>query len=96
MNSVSAGGKGDSNGNTEEEERFVGSGGKKLPIDPKLHDLTLPHRKLLAIYGDIVYQNDGTHLGGGIADNKRWQACWIDVVSHPLPLYDLPKGNIGN
>ena len=48
--------------------------------------------KLTSYYGDIVHQNDGYRLHGGIDDNKYWQRHWTDLPILPSQRYDLPMG----
>ena len=36
-------------------------------------DRPIASKKLLEVYGDIIHQNDGTHLAGGIVEDKIWQ-----------------------
>ena len=62
--------------------QFHGCNDKQLLADPKLQELSLPHHKLVAVYGDTLHHNDGTHLDGGIENNKRWQI----PPDHPQPL----------
>eukprot|EP00978_Attheya_sp_CCMP212_P030781 scaffold114420_cov71-Attheya_sp.AAC.1 len=52
-------------------------------------------RKLMGVYGDFVHQNDGTHLDGGIKDDKIWQERWKKLVVLPTKRYDAPGGAIG-
>ncbi len=51
--------------------------------------------QLIAVFGDSIHCNDGNHLDGGIADNGVWQGRYDRVVSHPHPMYNPPKGGIG-
>ena len=52
-------------------------------------------RKLLGVYGDFVHQNDGTHLDGGIEDDRIWQERWKKLVVLPTKRYDAPRGGVG-
>ena len=52
-------------------------------------------QKLIDVYGDTIHRNGGEHLNGGIADDAWWQDCWRRVVANPHPLYDPPKGAVG-
>ena len=52
-------------------------------------------RKLMEVYGDHVYQNDGSHLDGGIADDAVWQERWKKVVGLPPQRYNVPNGKVG-
>jgi hypothetical protein len=51
--------------------------------------------QLVAVYGDSIHRNDGRHLDGGIADDSVWQRRYDCVVAHPHPMYNLPKGGLG-
>ena len=51
--------------------------------------------QLIAVYGDTIHRNDGRHLDGGIADDNVWQGRYDRVVSHPHPMYNPPKGGLG-
>ena len=41
-------------------------------MDPLLQPLTGADQKLIQAYSDTIRQSDGTHLNGGIADDKYW------------------------
>jgi hypothetical protein len=58
-------------------------------------EMTEADKLLLKVYGDYVHQNDGTHLDGGIADDKVWQKRWIDLAILPTQRYAAPKGAVG-
>ncbi len=62
--------------------------------DPQLQRLTDADRWLCSIYGDTIYQNDGTHLDGGIgiAEDAKWQRLHLRIAACNLLLYDLPNG----
>ena len=47
------------------------------------------------VYGDKIYQNDGRHLNGGIADDQIRQARYDAVVANPHQLYLPPQGKVG-
>jgi hypothetical protein len=51
--------------------------------------------QLIAVFGDSIHCNNGRHLDGGIAENGIWQGRYDPVVSHPHPMYNPPKGGIG-
>ncbi len=53
------------------------------------------NNQLIAVFGDSIYCNNGRHLDGGIAEDGVWQGRYNRVVSHPHPMYYLPKGSIG-
>ena len=53
-------------------------------------------RKMDAVYGDHVHQNDGTHLNGGIADDAEWQARFNTLIVLHNQQYDLPRGRVGH
>jgi hypothetical protein len=52
------------------------------------------NNQLIAVFGDSIHCNDGRHLDGGIAEDGIWQGRCNCVVSHPHPMYYLPKGGI--
>ncbi len=43
------------------------------PVDHDPGEDTDVNRKLCAVYGDTIHQNDGRHLDGGIANDAVWQ-----------------------
>ena len=47
-------------------------------------------------HGDTICQRDGTHLDGGIADDKYWQGLHRRTAASMLPLYTPPSGPIEN
>jgi hypothetical protein len=51
--------------------------------------------QLVMVYGDSINRNDGRHLDGGVADNSVWQQRYDRVVAHPHPMYNPPKGELG-
>ena len=51
--------------------------------------------KLQAVLGDYPHQNDGTHLDGGVRDDKVWQQRWRLVVAEQMALYRVPSGAVG-
>ena len=61
--------------------------------DPLLQPLTPADRKLIAVYGDTIHHNDGTHLSGSVsvAVDGAWQRRWKAVVAGPISMYHLPK-----
>ncbi|KAL7502373.1 hypothetical protein ACHAXN_001332 [Cyclotella atomus] len=50
---------------------------------------------LCTVYGDTIHQNDGTHLDGGVANDRFWQSRWMRCVSTNLSLWDAPNGKVG-
>jgi hypothetical protein len=70
-------------------------GYKVMEVDSNLQKLTRADELLIDVYGDTIHQNDGTHLDGGIADDKFWQGRWRQVVSCNLSLWDAPMGKVG-
>ena len=48
--------------------------------------LTLEDLRLWEVYRDWVQGNLGTHLDGGIAEDRMWQGCWHDHKVTPPPL----------
>jgi len=71
----------------EQEERHIGDlpGAVISEVD----------RKMDEVYGDHVHQNPGTHLDGGISDDKKWQEYWSHLVVYPTQTYDSPSGSVG-
>jgi hypothetical protein len=51
--------------------------------------------QLVAVFGNSIQCNDGRHLDGSIADDGIWQGRYDRVVSHPHPMYNSPKGGVG-
>ena len=47
------------------------------------------------MYGDVVQQNDGTHLDGGIQDDAKWQSYWHQTIGLPPQRYTAPNGRVG-
>jgi hypothetical protein len=47
------------------------------------------------VYGDHVHANNGTHLSGGVSDDKTWQKYWKSLVAFSPARYDTPKGRTG-
>ena len=77
---------------------------QKVPASPEKMPSMTPSQRLprltspLAVYGDTIHQNDGTHLDGGIgvAEDAKWQRLHLRVAACNLPLYDLPNGRWAN
>ena len=38
---------------------------------------------LREVYGDHVHSNDGTHLAGGVGQDRAWQARWRPLAAAP-------------
>ncbi len=53
------------------------------------------NNQLIAVFGDRIHCNNGSHSDGSIADNGVLQGRYDCVVSHPHPMYNPPKGGIG-
>jgi hypothetical protein len=70
-------------------------GYRVMEDDPKLQTLSRADELLIEVYGDTIHQNDGTHLDGGVADDRIWQRRWMKVVSCNLSLWDAPMGRVG-
>ncbi len=51
--------------------------------------------QLVTVYGDSIHCNDGRHLDGGVADDSIWQRRYNWVVAHLHPMYNPPKGGLG-
>ena len=70
---------------------MVGEVGADLPgVEPTAADY-----KIGGVYGDHPHQNDGTHLDGGVADDKLWQERWKRIVQLTPTHYIVPKGPVG-
>lgn len=46
-------------------------------------------------FGDYLHENPGTHLSGGIEDDKMWKDFWKILVSLPVSRYLLPSKSGG-
>jgi hypothetical protein len=75
----------------EEEEQPVNNQFGDLPGV----EMTAADKILHKVYGDHVHQNDGTHLDGGISDDKIWQERWRKISQQPCLRYDAPNGAVG-
>ncbi len=64
-------------------------------MEPDPEEDTDADRKLQAVYGKTIHQNDGRHLDGSIANDAVWQARYDSVVANPHQLYLPPQGKIG-
>jgi hypothetical protein len=66
--------------------------------DPRLQRLTGADRWLLGAYGNIIHQNNDTHLHGriGVAEDAQWQRPHLRVAACHLQLYNLPNGRWAN
>ena len=51
--------------------------------------------RLQEVYRDWVHSNPGTHIDGGIEDNKTWQGWWRDLVVMPSRRYKAPSRKDG-
>ena len=76
--------------------------GEELPGDTDRVRADLPGYVLSAadarldvVYGDHIHQNNGAHLGGGVALDQLWQRRWRSVCQLVPRLYKLPKGKLG-
>jgi hypothetical protein len=100
MENKGNGGRGGDPGAVAQGERGQEEGGtvRVRDIEGK-EDLAhqFPHpcdNQLIAVFVDSIHCNDGRHLDGGIADDSVWQGWYDRAVSHPHPMYYLPKGGI--
>ena len=50
---------------------------------------------LYGVYQDLVHQNPGDHLDGGIDKDSKWQVRWGKLVCIPTQRYDAPSGKVG-
>ena len=69
--------------------------GERDPTPPPPASPLTSVQKIAVVYGDQIHQNDGTHLDGGVVDDKVWQTRWKEVVTLPPQRYDVPTGRIG-
>lgn len=62
-------------------------------------DITPPHAPtataLDLVYGDHIHNNCGSHLSGGISDDKLWRVRWNILLTLPLKQYRIPTGSVG-
>ena len=49
---------------------------------------------LQEVYRDWVHANPGTHLDGGIGDNKMWQGWWRELAVMTSRCYDAPSSKV--
>ena len=56
-------------------------------LGPFLSEVDL---KIRLVYRDIIRQDDGTDLDGGIQDDTRCQTKWLDIIGIPPQCYDTP------
>jgi hypothetical protein len=47
------------------------------------------------IYRDYLHANDGSHLDGGIIDDRVWQTYYKQLMVYQPSHYQLPKNTIG-
>ena len=47
------------------------------------------------VYGDHIHDNDGTHLDGGVALDREWQALWRRLIAQMGVFYDALLGRVG-
>jgi len=57
--------------------------------------LTPADRKLDTVFGDIIHPNDGTHLDGGVQEDRLWQARWRRMAQIAPTHYAVPRGAVG-
>ena len=53
------------------------------------------HLLLQGDYGDFPYQNGGSHLDVGIADDAAWQRHWHRLAAQSVSWYAMPSGAVG-
>ena len=44
--------------------------------NPPVGNLMDTDDNILGVYQDLVHQNPGTHLDGGIEEDRKWQEIW--------------------
>eukprot|EP00957_Ditylum_brightwellii_P022079 1665577-Ditylum_brightwellii.AAC.1 len=49
----------------------------------------------MAVYGDTIHRNDGTHLAGGVAEDTKWQQRWQKLARRPQNWYSVLAGPVG-
>jgi hypothetical protein len=94
------GGGGDSGAAAQGERGQEEGGTVRVRVIEREEDLARQvlhpcNNQLIAVFGNSIHCNDGRHLDGGIADNGVWQGRYAHVVSHPHPMYNPPKGGVG-
>jgi hypothetical protein len=57
--------------------------------------VTEADRRLDKVYGDHPHSNAGTHLSGGVDQDKLWQNRWLETMQLATTTYTVPKGRIG-
>merc|ERR1711884_89602 len=56
------------------------------------YELTEADRLLDSVYGNHAHANNGTHLNGGILDDRKWQKRWKKVVQVSSHWFKVPQG----
>ncbi len=97
---ASASSNSDDNNNLTQEETEVELNGQSQPsptqqneeetsesADPP--DDTWEDKISSKFDGEIIHQNDGTHLSGGIADDAIWQGWWRRLLVLPAKYYKI-------
>ena len=79
--------------------RWSALGGKcPPPEDTADHPDFTPegaHLFLHGFYGDVPYQNYGSHLDGGIKDDALWQCHWRQIAAQSASWSATPSGAVG-
>jgi hypothetical protein len=57
--------------------------------------VTEADHRLDKVYGDHTHSNAGTHLAGGVDQDKLWQNRWLETMQLATTTYTVPKGRIG-
>ena len=65
----------------EETEEVEGERGDMPGYVPTPEDL-----RLWEVYRDWVHGNPGTHLDGGVKEDRLWQGWWRDLAVMPIPI----------
>jgi hypothetical protein len=66
-------------------------GYRVMEDDTRIQPLSRADELLLSVYGDTIHQNNGTHLNGGVRNDRLWQRRWLKVVSGDLKLWTPPR-----
>ena len=79
------------------EVPYVGGDATPPEENADLLGFTPEHAHLLlqGVYGDLPHHNNGSHLGGGIADDAAWQSRWRRLAAQSASWYATPYGAVG-
>ena len=57
--------------------------------------VTEADRRLDKVYGDHPHSNAGTHLSGGVDQDKLWQNRWLETMQLATTTYTVPRALCG-